>query len=119
MPTTGTFELDSVLFEKDPLTKTWQRQAQAIGGEGESIFAELWSLTMNFGTLHVTGMSGFLMGKFKEDTLHDAKLPHPTTAILTSFTGVAIESYSFSFTNVDRATWAFNPTLVLSGIAVT
>ncbi len=116
---TGTFELDGVQFTKDPLTKTWQRQTQAIGGVGGSVFADLWRLTLDFGTLHVTGMSGFLMRKFKEDALHDAKLPHPSTAVMTSFTGISIDDYSFTFTNIDRATFAFNPTLVLSGIRVT
>ncbi|MHC4413233.1 MAG: hypothetical protein ACYSW6_09760 [Planctomycetota bacterium] len=114
----GTFQLDSQLFPKDPLTKRWTRQRVATSGPGEGIFIDFWQLEMRFGTLSTQAESDFFMDKFLADGLHDAILPHPEDGSLQSFTGVAIANYSFSFGDVDRDSFAENPTLTLASIPV-
>lgn len=112
----GTFQLDSALFPRDPLTKRWTRQRIATEGPGEGIFIDFWQLEMRFGTLDTQGESDFFMGKFLEGGLHNAVLPHPEDGSLVSFTGVAIANYSFSFGDVDRDAFALNPVLTLASV---
>jgi hypothetical protein len=114
----GTFQLDSFLFPRDPLTKRWTRQRVATEGPGEGIFIDFWQLEMRFGMLDTVGESDFFMGKFLEGGLHDAVLPHPEDGSLQSFTGVAIANYSFSFGDVDRDGFALNPVLTLASVPV-
>jgi hypothetical protein len=114
----GTFQLDSVLFPRDPLTKRWTRQRVATDSQGEDIFVDLWRLEMRFGTLDTQGESDFFMNKFLAGGLHDAVLPHPEDGSLQSFTGVAIANYNFSFGDVDRDGFALNPTLTLASVPV-
>lgn len=114
----GTFQLDGVLFPKDPLTKRWTRERAATGGPGEGVFVDLWRLELSFGTLDTQGESDFFMSKFLGNGLHSAVLPHPEDGSLQSFTGVAISDYRFSFGDVDRDAYALNPRLVLSAIPV-
>jgi hypothetical protein len=114
----GTFQLDSALFPRDPLTKRWTRQRVATGSQGEGIFIDFWQLEMRFGTLDTQGESDFFMDKFLAGGLHDAVLPHPEDGSLQSFTGVAIANYTFSFGDVDRDAFALNPTLTLASVPV-
>ena len=114
----GTFQLDSELFPRDPLTKRWQRQRVATASIGGGIFIDFWQLEMRFGTLDTQGESDFFMDKFLQGGLHDAVLPHPEDGSLVSFTGVAIANYSFSFGDIDRDGFANNPTLTLASVPV-
>lgn len=114
----GTFQLDGELFPKDPLTKRWTRQRVATDGQGEGIFVDFWRLEMRFGTLDTVGDSDFFMTKFLASGLHNAVLPHPEDGSLQNFTGVAIANYTFSFGDVGRDSFVFNPTLVLDAIPV-
>jgi hypothetical protein len=114
----GTFQLNSELFPKDPLSKRWTRQRVATASTGEGIFIDFWQLEMRFGTLDTVGESDFFMGKFLEGGLHNAVLPHPEDGSLQSFTGVAIANYSFSFGDIDRDGFAQNPTLTLASVPV-
>lgn len=114
----GTFQLDSELFPRDPLTKRWTRQRVATASTAEGIFVDLWRLEMRFGTLDTQGESDFFMEKFLASGLHDAVLPHPEDGSLQSFTGVAIANYSFSFGDIDRDGFALNPSLTLAAIPV-
>lgn len=114
----GTFQIDGNLYPRDPLTKTWQRQRTATGGQGEGIFIDFWQLDMRFGTLDLIGESDFFMDKFLEAGLHTVVLPHPEDGSLQTFTGVAIADYSFSFNDIDRDVWAVNPRLVMTSIPV-
>ncbi len=114
----GTFQLDSSLFPKDPLVKRWVRERAGTQGPGEGIYVDVWRLEMSFGTLDIIGESDYFMGKFQESGLHTAVLPHPETSTLTTFTGVAITDYAFSFGDTDHDNYALNPRLILSAIPV-
>jgi hypothetical protein len=112
----GTFQLDSELFPKDPLTKRWTRERTAVSSVGEGIFLDFWRLECRFGTLDTQGESDFFMNKFLASGLHSAVLPHPEDGSLQTFTGVAIADYNFTFGDVDRDAFALNPVLILAGI---
>lgn len=114
----GTFQLDGSLFPKDPLIKRWVRERAGTQGPGEGIYVDVWRLEMSFGTLDIIGESNYFMSKFQESGLHTAVLPHPETGALTTFTGVAITEYAFSFGDTDHDNYALNPRLILSAIPV-
>ena len=113
----GTYQLDGELFTKNPIAKRWQRQQIASSGVGESVFAAPWQLQMTFSHLSVATDVAFFEGKWLVGGLHTAVLPHPKTGNLTGFTGVNIESFDYSFNDIDSDGWTESgPTLTLSHI---
>lgn len=112
----GTFQLDSELFPKDPLTKRWTRQPIAAGGTGETIYSEFWRCEMSFGILEVPTEVSFFEGKWFADTLHTVVLPHPKTGSLTGFTGVNIQDFSYEFNDIESNNWAATARLSLTHI---
>ena len=109
----GTYELDSLLFPRNPLNKTWTPTQVGRGGTREPIFSDVWRLELQFSTLEVIGEHSFFMSRFVTGGLYNAVLPHPITGQLTGFTGVSIEDYRGPFTDVDSDYWAENPRLTL------
>ncbi len=91
----GTFQLNGQLFPKDPLTKNWVSERVATRGTREGVYSEVWRFDCSFGTLETQGESDFFMIKFRAGGLYTAVLPHPDTSTLTTFTGVAIDNYTF------------------------
>lgn len=102
----GTYQIDGILFPKNPLSKRWQRSAIATTGVGESIYSDFWQIELSFGALKVADEMSFLEDRWLTGGLHTAVLPHPETGSLTSFTGVNIQDVSFEFTDVDSDYWA-------------
>ena len=107
----GSYQIGGVL-PKDPLTKRWQRQKIASGGRGAVIHSNLWQLQLSFGTLKIAE-HGVLFRRFVTGGLYDAFLTHPTDGALTSFTGVSILDYGWSFTDVEDNAYAISPTITL------
>lgn len=114
----GTFQLAGTLFPKDPLTKRWRRQREATQGPGGGVYADLWRFEANFGTLKTKAESDYFLTKFLAGGLYTTVLPHPQTGNLATFTGAAIEDYTFSFGDVDSDDYALNPRLTLGGINI-
>lgn len=113
----GTYQLDGELFAKNPIAKRWQRQQVAVSGVGESIFAAPWQLQMTFSILDVATTVSFFEGKWLAGGLHTAVLPHPKTGHLTGFTGVNIDSFDYSFSDIGGDAWTESgPTLTLNHI---
>jgi len=109
----GTFQLGGALFPRDPLTKRWTPDQVGRRGTREPIFTDIWRLELGFGTLESIGEHDFFMSRFITGGLYSAVLPHPTTGLLVSFTGVSIEDYGAEFNDVDHNTWAEGARLVL------
>lgn len=110
----GTFQLGGELFPKDPLDKGWAPERVATRGTREPVFADIWRFSCSFGILKTQNESDFFMTKFRTGGLYTAVLPHPDTATLTTFTGVSIEDYSFSFNDYERNAYAVGARLSLS-----
>lgn len=110
----GTYQLGGALFPRNPIGKTWTADVIGRRGTREPILSSVWRLEMQFSFLETTGEHDFFMSRFIAGGLYNAVLPHPTTAQLTGFTGVAIENYRGPFMDVDSDGWAENPTLTLS-----
>jgi len=102
----GTYQIDSTLFPKNPLSKRWQRQQIATSGVGSSIYADFWQLEMSFGALKVSGEVSFFENLWLTGGLHTAVLPHPKTGTLTGFTGINISEFVYSLNDVERDNWA-------------
>ena len=115
----GTYQLSQFgsstmeLFPKNPLVKRWGRTQVAIGGTREPVFSNIWTFESTFGMLQVNSEASFFESRFISGGLYNAVLPHPITANLTGFTGVAILSMDYSFTDVNRDFWAEGSRLVL------
>ena len=114
----GTFQIDSQLFPKDPLFKRWERQEVARSGVGETIYSDFWQLTLNFGMLAMTGEVDFFEGRWLAGGLHNVVLPHPKTGVLTGFSGTNIQEFAYELIDVESNTWANNPTLILDHISL-
>ncbi|MEE9365453.1 MAG: hypothetical protein V3W44_02100 [Dehalococcoidales bacterium] len=114
MSCTGSFQLGGELFPTDPLTKRWSAQQVGRRGTREPIFANVQRLEMDFGTLRTQAESDFFESRFSAGGLYVAVLPHPVGGVLTQFTGVAVEDYSFEFTDVEQNFWADSARLALS-----
>jgi len=114
----GTYQLDSLLFPRNPLTKSWTPDQVGRRGTREPIFSDVWRLELQFSTLETIGEHDFFMSRFISGGLYDAVLPHPITGNLTDFTGVAIESYQGPFNDIDSDYWTENPRLTL-GVDIT
>jgi len=117
----GTYQLGNpgpplALFPKNPLTKRWQREQAATRGTGEPIYSAFWRLDLGFGSLRTQGDSDFFESRFISGGLYHAILPHPITGLPVGFTGVAIEDYQFTFTDVDRDYYAEGARLSLGHI---
>jgi len=110
----GTFQLGGALFPRDPLTKRWTPDQVGRRGNREGIFSSIWRLELNFGTLATKAESDFFESRFLAGGLYTSILPHPVGAILTQFTGVAIEDYSCEFNDIDQNAWAESAQLTLS-----
>lgn len=116
----GTYQLSEFnsstmqLWPKNPLTKAWRSQRVATGGTREPIFSAVWQFEANFGTLEVETETSFFQDRFMNGGLYQAVLPHPETSVLTGFTGVAIEEFSFEFNDIDRDSWGENGRIVLT-----
>ena len=114
----GTYKLDGTLFTRNPLTKTWNRQAIAVHGTNEPIFTDFWNLDMSFGWLESATEMNFFEDAFLDGGEHTAQLPHPQTGQLTGFTGVFISEFSFEFNDIDRNKYAVGARLVLEHISL-
>lgn len=112
----GTFEMDGLLFSKDPLQKRWRRQEVAVGGEAESIFAAPYTLEMDFGILEASDHA-FFFDRFTAGGLHTAVLPHPRDGNLTGFTGgVNFKSLETEYMDVDANSFVQGTRVVLDHI---
>ena len=109
----GTYQLDSQLFPRNPLFKTWTPEQVGRRGTREPIFSDVWRLELQFSTLETIGEHDFFISRFIAGGLYNAVLPHPITGLETSFTGVSIESYQGPFSDVESDFWAENPRLTL------
>jgi len=117
----GTYQLSTpgggvntlALFPEQPLTKRWQRQQIAIGGESESLYSAFWQLELGFGTLKVSDEASFFMSRFVSGGLFYATLPHPVVPLQVTFSGVNIADFSYEFGDTDSDSWALNPRLTL------
>lgn len=110
----GTFQLDNQLFPCDPITKRWTPQQVAVSGLREPIFTNIWRFECSFGILTTQGQSDFFMTRFITGGLYPVVLPHPITGQLVSFTGAAIDAYSFDWNDIDRNAYAVGARLILS-----
>lgn len=114
----GTFQLDSELFPKDPLFKRWTRAQVGVAGTGEGIYSNFWSITLNFGILDMASEVPYFENKWLSGGLHTAVLPHPQTGVLTGFTGTNIRDFSYELNDIDSNSWATNPTLTIDHISL-
>lgn len=96
----GTYQLDGTLFPKNPLTKRWSRQQIAVSGVGESIYTDFHQIEMSFGILEHDNEISFFEDAWLGGGLHTVVLPHPKTAVLTGFTGVNIQDFTWTFNDV-------------------
>lgn len=112
---TGTFQLDNQIFPKDPLTKNWIRPPVAVGGNRKTLFGDRWALQLNFGALETTTEHNFFWQKYIAGGLYNAVLPHPANGKLFAASGVAIDSYEWTWDDVGPNSHAINPRMTLSG----
>lgn len=114
----GTYKLDGSLFTKNPIAKRWQRQQIAVGGTGQGIYSAFWQIELTFSILSLADVT-FFENLWLGGGLHTAVLPHPKTGALTGFTGVNIQSFDYSFNDVDGDQWTEDsPSLVLNHISL-
>lgn len=114
----GTFELDGLLFPKDPIAKRWGRQSIATDGVGQSLYSSFWNLELSFGALEVNGEVSFFEDRWLTGGLHTVVVPHPETGNLTGFTGVNIQDFSYEFTDVDANSWGDGGRMALNHISL-
>jgi hypothetical protein len=114
----GTYKLDGALFQRNPLTKNWDRQQVGAHGTNEPIFTDFWSLDMSFGWLTSASEMNFFESAFLDGGEHTAQLPHPKTGHLTGFTGVYIAEFSYDFNEYERNKYAVGARLVLEHISL-
>lgn len=110
----GTYQLDSQLFPKNPLRKRWVPNRVATRGTGEPILTDIWRFEVSFGILETIGDVSFFESRFfRLGGLYPAVLPHPETGQLTGFTGVAIENFDYEFPDWEAEFYAENATMSL------
>lgn len=92
------------LFPRNPLYKSPRLERLATTGAGEPIFGAFFTWDFSWESLPRSDMSYFY-SRYVAGGSYYATLPHPTTGLLTSFTGVTIESVNYSFNDVERDSW--------------
>jgi len=93
------------LFPDNPLYKTPRFDRLGTAGMGEPIFGAFF--TWDFGWESVPRSDAlFFESRYEAGGLYYAKLPHPKTGVLTSFTGVVVDNVSYTLGDVERDAWA-------------
>lgn len=116
----GTFRLSQPasstlqLFPSDPIAKRWIPTQVATRGTREPIFSSIWRFEMDFGAMASADALPFFERRFIAGGLYNGYLPHPNTAALVGFTGIAIEEVGFDWTDVERNSWTDGLRVVLS-----
>lgn len=111
----GTYQLDSELWPRNPLTKRWVPNRVATRGTREPIFTNVWRFEVTFGIIETIGDLDFFHSRaFRLGGLYPAVLPHPETGQLTGFTGVAIENFEYTFPDFEQEFYAEGATMSLS-----
>lgn len=114
----NTYKLDGTNFSRNPLTKSWRRTQLAVHGTNEPIFTDFWQIEMSFGWLTSASEMNFFEDAFLDGGPHTALLPHPQTGVLTGFTGVFIDEFSYEFNDIERNAYAVGARLVLGHISL-
>lgn len=98
------YRLDGQNFTCGPLSKRWDQQQIARKGTVESVFAAFWQLELTFGDRPVSDAK-FFESRWFAGGFHTISVPHPTTGVMTGFTGVAIRDVSYGYTDIERNSW--------------
>lgn len=112
------YKLDGTSLPSDPLNKRWTRTQIAQSGVGEPIYTDFWQCELSFGILNLSSDVPFLEGRWLAGGLHTAVLAHPKTGVMTGFTGVAIQDFSYEFMDVESDDWANGARMLLSHISL-
>lgn len=110
----GTFELDNQLFPTDPISKRWSRQEAGKGANRVPVFSSVWSLSLRFPTLESRTQANFFESRYMAGGLYNLKAPSPHDGTLTTYTGVAIESFEYTTNDIESQAWVVSPTLIFS-----
>ena len=105
--TPGGTQANLELFPSNPLYKSPRLDRVATSGVGEPIFAAFFEWSFSWDTAPRSDAL-FFENRYVAGCLYYAKLPHPRTGIMTSFTGVTIEDVNYSVNDVERDSWVNN-----------
>lgn len=112
------YELDGVVFLKAPTRKHYTRKLIGFRGDRTPVLPPTWTLELEFGVLAVASgtVTAMMMDAWQAETHHSAFLPHPTTGVMTTFSGVSVSEFEYSFADVDRDRWGDGGKVTISNI---